>query len=80
MKVKTCNSGSNDPVSEPPSVPQPQPNQRELLLRQMVEVDTELLRWEALDVLDAETMGTVGMVAFWKVSGGFQGVGNIPKL
>lgn len=62
---------SSDHTSQTPRVPQPQLNQRELLLRHMAEVDAELLRWEALDVIDAETMGTVSMVDFWKVSDRF---------
>jgi hypothetical protein len=35
----------------------------------MTEVDTELQRWQALEVYSNETMGTVDLVQFWKVSG-----------
>jgi hypothetical protein len=35
----------------------------------MTEVDTELQRWQALEGYSNETMGTIDLVHFWKVSG-----------
>ncbi|QRV97807.1 hAT family dimerization protein [Ceratobasidium sp. AG-Ba] len=48
------------------SPPQPTLSAGDLLTRHMIEVDSELLRWEAFDQYDGMSMGTVNLVEFWK--------------
>jgi hypothetical protein len=50
-------------------VPLPALSEQEELLCRMTEVDTGLQRWQALEGYSNETMGTVDLVHFWKVSG-----------
>ncbi|QRW00609.1 hAT family dimerization protein [Ceratobasidium sp. AG-Ba] len=63
---------SSNPMPEPstsPSLPlssQHLMKEGDLLVRCMAEVDAELLRWEALDNYNADMMGTVTLVDFWK--------------
>ncbi|QRV87948.1 hAT family dimerization protein [Ceratobasidium sp. AG-Ba] len=63
---------SSNPMPEPstsPSLPlssQHLMKEGDLLVRCMAEVDAELLRWEALDNHNADMMGTVTLVDFWK--------------
>ena len=40
----------------------------ELLAAQMAEVDAELLKWEKYKWAGDDTMGTINIVEFWKVS------------
>ncbi|KAG8790559.1 hypothetical protein FRC12_011565 [Ceratobasidium sp. 428] len=56
----------------PPRLPLPPPpppmHEGDLMMRCMVEVDAELLRWEALDTYSANMMSSVTLVDFWKAS------------
>ncbi|QRV98264.1 hAT family dimerization protein [Ceratobasidium sp. AG-Ba] len=63
---------SSNPMPEPstsPSLPlssQHLMKEGDLLVRCMAEVDAERLRWEALDNYNANMIGTVTLVDFWK--------------
>ncbi|QRV91329.1 hAT family dimerization protein [Ceratobasidium sp. AG-Ba] len=63
---QTSNPGSSTTPHAPWPLPQPHLSAGDLLSRHMLEVDTELLRWEAFDQYDEAVMGTVNLVDFWK--------------